>query len=176
VNEDGATFLACELGALAKPLELLLEGADEVQEVVVDQPGRARREETVALAVGHDVLDASPRSAAAAPGHDRSGWKARRLGRLGGLRGFRRLRAAGLTLVGGQQVGDPYGTGQPVLGDADDGERVEPVQRQRCQISGRELLVTPPRGQESQRAEPVATGRRARLTRDGDALGITDSS
>ena len=171
VDEDGASFLSGELGSLAEPLEFLLEGANEIQEVIVNQPGRARRKQTVTLAVGHDVLDAPARAAAAAPGHERPGRKAQRLHGLGGFRGRRR---AGFALGGGQQVGDPHRTGQTVLGDADDRERVEPVKGERCQVSGGELFVTASRGQKPQRAKAVATGRRTGLSRDGDALGVPD--
>ena len=154
------------------------------EEVIVDQSGRARRKQTGSARRRprrpRRVPASLRRRVGRCPGTTAPGRKldGSVLGGLGGPRG--RLRSRGCFALGRRAAG-----GRP----APDRAGRRPRQRRRSasasslckgerrQVSTAEsFFVSASRGQKSQRAEAVATGRRAGLSRDGDALGIPDRS
>ena len=165
MDEDRATGLARDLRALARALELGFEGADQVEEVVVDQARGPRREEAVALAVGDDVFDlvlpACELRAQAARCDESVRARRRRLRCYGSGRALAlpALRRA----AGARRERDP---GEPSLLHGDDGQRIQAVQGQRRKVGGREGLVALLGRDPSQRAEAVC-GRKVPRARRG---------
>ncbi len=171
VDQDRAADLARDLGALAVTVELLLEGADQLEEILVDLRRRTGREQPVARSVGGHVLGLAPGRLRIGLARTRDGGSTRETTPWRSLAPVGPVGFAPWAIRRREQVRDPHPARTTVVVDRDRGQRVEAVQGQRRQLLRAQRRVAEACRDEPQGAETQSSGGGARLARNDHALG-----